>query len=146
MPIAEPHKELRFTRAGQATGLWILAAMAAAAAVILFSITIQREAPHPAWALLPLGLAGGLVFLALHCTRHAYLILSPIGVEIFPLIRPAAGMQVIGWSEIAAIDIDDRRITLHFNRDRTAGIHLTLSPIPKARRPLLIRALEGRAG
>lgn len=145
MPVAEPHKELRFTRARQATGFFFASGIALSAAITLFTISVFRETPHPAWALVPLAFALGLGRAALHCARHAYLILSPIGIEVFPLIRPASGMQVVAWSEIAAIEIDEQEITLHFNPERTAGIHLTLSPISRSTRPLLLRALEGRS-
>ncbi|MBB5351173.1 hypothetical protein HNR46_001407 [Haloferula luteola] len=146
MSVAEPHKELRFTRARQAAVFFLAAGVALSSAVTLVAIAIFRGSPHPAWAALPCALAIGLIRLALHCARHAYLILTPIGIEIFPLIRPASGMQVVAWSEIIAIDIEDEdHLTLHFNSERTAGIHLTLSPISHQVRPLLIRALEGRA-
>ncbi len=148
MPVAEPHKELRFTRAGQAAGFWIAAAACCGAALIFFLIAPYRsehpELPHPAWGLLLLAFAAALIRLAWRCTRHAYLLLSPIGVEIFPFFRPAANMQIIPWAQIAAADIDLSRLTLHFDAEKTSGIHLSLAPIPKARRELLAKAIHGR--
>ncbi|TAE78452.1 MAG: hypothetical protein EAZ84_01300 [Verrucomicrobia bacterium] len=148
MPVAEPSKELRFTRAGQATGFWIAAATLFMAALVFFLLTPHRAEnpalPHPAWGLVPLTLAAILARLAWHCTRHAYLILSPIGVEVFPLLRPAASMQVIPWQQIDSAEIDPLRLSLHFNAEKSAGIHLSLSPIAKDRRELLARAIRGR--
>ncbi len=148
MPVAEPHKELRFTRAGQAAGFWIAAAVCCGAALIFFLIAPYRgdhpELPHPAWGLLLLTLAAALVRLAWRCTKHAYLLLSPIGIEIFPFFRPSANMQVIPWAQIAAADIDRSRLTLHFNPEKTSGIYLSLSPISKDRRELLAKAIQGR--
>jgi hypothetical protein len=148
MPVAEPQKELRFTRAGQAVGFWIAAAACIMAGLVSFLLTPYRadtpELPHPAWGFVPLGLAALAARTAWHCTRHAYILLSPIGVEIFPLIRPAATMQVIPWQQIVAADIDDSRLTLHFSAERTSGIHLSLSPVAKDRRPLLAKAIMGR--
>jgi hypothetical protein len=148
MPVAEPHKELRFTRANQALPFWLLGAVSAAAAVTLFTVGLHRDEnpdlPHPGWASLPALACWGSLRLAIHCTRHAYLILSPLGVEIFPFFRPIRGMQVIRWTEIQQLDAGPHHLTLHFDPDRTAGVHLTLRPIPKTRRPLLVEALQRR--
>jgi hypothetical protein len=148
MPVAEPHKELRFTRAAQALPFWLLGAVSAITAITLFTVGRYREEnpdlPSSSWAILPAIACWGSLRLAVHCTRHAYLILSPLGVEIFPFFRPASGMQIIHWSEIDSIDHDDRRLTLHFDPQKRAGVHLTLTPIPPSRRPLLIQALSGR--
>jgi hypothetical protein len=148
MPVAEPQKELRFTRAGQATGFWIAAAVLVMAGLVFFLLIPYRadnpQLPHPAWGLVPLALAAGLVRLAWRCTKHAYILLSPIGVEIFPLFRPASTMQVIPWAQIVAAEIDRSRLTLHFTAEKTSGIHLSLAPLAKDRRELLARAIRGR--
>lgn len=148
MAIAEPHKELRFTRAGQATGFWILGAVLVMAALIFFLLAPHRaenpQLPHPAWGLVPLVLAGLAVRVAWRCTKHAYILLSPIGVEVFPFFRPEAGMQVIPWAQITGADFDASRLTLHFSPEKSSGIHLSLAPIAKNRRELLSRAIRGR--
>lgn len=148
MSVAEPQKELRFTRAGQAMPTAILGAVCAIAALTLFLIGLYRSEnpglPHPAWGLMPLVLAAVLFRLAWHLARHAYILLSPIGVEIFPFFRPAANMQVIPWAQIVAADVDEQRLTLHFSAEKSSGIHLSLAPIPKDRRELLAKAIRGR--
>ena len=148
MPVAEPQKELRFTRAGQALTFAILAAVCFMAALVFFLLAPYRPdhpvLPNPAWGLVPLGLALGCLRIAWHCARHAYILLSPIGVEVFPFFRPGANMQVIPWAQIVAADVDDSRLTLHFNPEKTAGIHLSLSPLAKDRRELLAKAIGGR--
>lgn len=148
MEIAEPHKELRFTRAGQAVPFWVAAAVCAAGAVLLLSIATQRHAnpdlPHHLWALIPVALCWLFARAAVHCTRHAYLILSPLGVEIFPLFRPAKGMRMIPWANVESFEAGSRVVTLHFRGDTPGGVHLTLSPILRNQRPLLVKALEGR--
>lgn len=148
MPVAEPAKELRFTRAGQAAGFWIAAAVCIMAGLVFFLLTPHRaenpQLPHPAWGFVPLALAAGLIRLAWRCTQHAYILLSPIGVEVFPLFRPEATMQVIPWQQIDSAEIDHRRLTLHFTAEKSAGIHLSLSPIAKDRRELLAKAIRGR--
>jgi len=148
--IAAPEKELRFTRSGQAIWFWLAALLMVAAAVVIFIAASGRitepERIHPAWAIAPLLLAWLAAKLALRLTRHAYLILTPLGIEIFPFLRPAANMQLVGWGEIEDAEVDDlfRMLTLHFNAARTAGIHLSLRPIREDLRPLLAKAVLER--
>lgn len=148
--IQSPEKELRFTRSGQAAGFWVAAAVLAAAAMTLVVTGVYRDInprlPHPAWGLLPLAAAVVLVKFAIGLTRHAYIILTPLGVEIFPFFRPADGMRLVTWQEVAAAEVDpgETRLTLHHNLEKTAGIHLSLKPIRADRRTLLAKAIAGR--
>ncbi len=148
--LQAPDQELRFTRAGQAPGFWVAAAVLASIAITLLASAIYRadnpEVPHPAWALIPLGLAYLTARTALRLTRHAYLILTPLGLEIFPFFQPATGMRLVVWQEIHAAEIDGKLtlLTLHHNAEKSSGIHLSLTPIPAEKRPLLVQALAGR--
>lgn len=148
--VAEPQKELRFTRSGQAVGFCVAGAVLCGVAVTLIATGVYRpenpELPHPAWAVPCLVLALCAFFLASRLTKHAYLILTPMGLEIFPFFRPAKGMQMVFWQEISAAEIDERGkwLTLHFNDERTAGMHLSLSPVRKKLRELLAKAVLGR--
>lgn len=148
MPVAEPHKELRFTRAGQAATFWIASAVCVMAGLVFLLLIPHREGnpelPHPAWSAVPFALASASARLAWRCTKHAYILLSPIGIEIFPFFRPASGMQVIPWAQVAAADIDDSRLTIHFNAEKTSGIHLSLAPVSRRGRELLATAIRGR--
>lgn len=147
-----PEKELRFTRSGQAPVFWLAAAVLLAAAVTLAATSFYRDVnpdlPHPAWALVPALPALACARLALRLTRHAYLILTPLGIEIFPFFRPAAGMRMVSWAEIhcAEIEAGGTRLTLHHDAGKTSGIHLTLRPIREDRRKLLAKAVAGRVG
>ena len=148
--IQAPEKELRFTRSGQASLFWVGAAVLAAVAITLLATAIYRDInprlPHPAWALVPLILAGGLVRLASGLTRHAYLILTPLGIEIFPFFRPSAGMRLVLWQEVNHAEVDKKltRLTLHHDAEKSFGIHLSLTPIRTDRRTLLAKAVIGR--
>jgi hypothetical protein len=150
--VSSPAKELRFTRAGQAVLFWVLAAVGAAASVTLAASAIYRdvnpELPHPAWALLPLAFAALATHLAVGMTRHAYLILTPLGIEIFPFFRPAARMRLVLWQELAAAETnaDTTVLTLHHDAAKSSGIHLSLKPIRAARRALAVQAVSGRLG
>ena len=149
-PLQNPEQELRFTRAAQAVPFLLIAAVLFAVAMTMVVTSYYRDVnpdlPHPAWACLPLVPAWLLAKMAFRMTRHAYLILTPMGVEIFPLIRPDKGMRVVYWQEIDAVETDNSltQLTLHFDADQTGGVHLSLRPIPKARRELLVHALEER--
>lgn len=149
-PVQSPEKELRFTRSGQASHFWLVAAILAASGITLLATSIYRDInpllPHPAWALLPLAAAAALATLAVKMTRHAYLILTPLGIEIFPFFRPAAGMRLVLWQELALAEVDGKsnRLTLHHDTGKTSGIHLSLTPIRADRRTLLAKAVLGR--
>ena len=148
--VQSPEKELRFTRSGQAVGFWILSAVLTAAAVTLLATAIYRDMnphiPHPAWALVPVGLAAVVARLAFSLTKHAYLILTPLGIEIFPFFRPAQGMQLVTWQEVTSAEVNENstRLSLHHNAEKTSGIRLSLRPIRADRRSLLAKAVIGR--
>ena len=145
--VAEPHKELRFTRAGQARRLFLTAAVLTTGAVFLLAAAFTPGLEFPLWwSVLPLVPAAGLFLIAYRCVRHAYLILTPLGVELFPFRNPRENLQVLYWTEIAHAEVseDHSLLILHFNEERTSGIKATLRPLAKAQRPLLARAIEGR--
>lgn len=148
--VQAPGRELRFTRSGQAMGFWLAAAVLAAVAMTLLASSYYRDTnpqlPHPAWALLPLVGAGFLVSIAVSLTRHAYLILTPLGIEIFPFFRAATGMRLVVWQEIdhAETDVKSTYLTLHRDAAKSSGIHLSLAPIHSDRRTLLAKAIIGR--
>jgi len=92
--IAEPEKELRFTRAGQAPLFYIIAALTVAAAIGLLILSTQKwgmDAPPLQswwWLGIPDLLIGFWFFrLGMRCSQHAYLILTPLGIEIFPFFN-----------------------------------------------------------
>ena len=149
-PVQSPEKELRFTRSAQAAVFWILAAILVACAVTLFASMLYRDfnpfRPHSLWALVPLALAVLAARIALKMTRHAYLILTPLGLEIFPFFRPDKGMRLVLWQEIHEAEMDRNlsRLTLHHDAEKTSGVHLSLAPIRKDRRALLAKAMAGR--
>jgi hypothetical protein len=148
--IQSPEKELRFTRSGQALHFWLAAAILSAVGMTLLATAIYRDInsqlPHPAWSLAPFVGAVILARLAVRLTRHAYLILTPLGIEIFPFYRPESGMTLVSWQEIHAVEVPSTQtlLTLHFNDSKTSGIHLSLRPIRADRRDLLLKAVAGR--
>ena len=148
--LLNPEQELRFTRVAQAIPLLVVAAILGGVTITICATTYYRdinpELPHLSWAILPLIPAGLLVKLALRMARHAYLILTPLGVEVFPLFRPETGMRVVYWEEIDSIECDDALtwMMLHFDAQKTCGVHLSLRPIPRTKRELLAHAVRER--
>lgn len=121
-----------------------------AAGVTLFATASYRDInpllPHAAWAILPIALSALCIRFAVRLTRHAYLILTPLGIEIFPFFRPSHGMRLVTWQEIQAAEVDGtfQRLTLHHDPEKSSGIHLSLAPIRQDRRSLLAKAVIGR--
>jgi len=150
--VLDPEKELRFTRLTQALIFALCAAVCLAIGVTLVTtlITVQvvygslEETPFPVWLgwtpWVPLGAFG---WLAWHCIRHPYLILSPIGVEIFPFWRPVHHFQVVEWGRIALLEWHEQELTMHYSTEKTSGVVLSLAPLNKKSRILLKQALEG---
>lgn len=144
-PVAEPHKELRFTRAGQAQGFYIAGAvLIALTAFILITLLMGHPSFH--WWMLapPAAISYGLLHIALHCTRHAYLILTPLGVEVFPLWKPEKNLLLIYWTQIESAEIKDDHLKLHRNQEKTSGVVISIKPILEHQRPLLAKAIRGR--
>ena len=140
-------KELRFTRARQAIPFAIGGAVCLGLAGVLFALSrVPGDTPMPwQWALLPLLGAWGGFWLARHLTKHAYLLLSPIGIEIFPFYRPSLHMQLISWSEIkdARISEGEKFLTLQYVGCEDAGVVISLAPLSNAARGLLVKAITG---
>jgi hypothetical protein len=141
-----PFQELRFTRSRQAVTFVIAGVVflcLAAAAMLWWFQWVER----PGWlwlaALAPTLLSWACLRSAVSMTRHAYLLLSPIGIEIFPFLRPARNMQLVSWSEIAhaAVTPDHRMLELSL----TGGgkIFITLAPVKRSAVPLLKKAVCG---
>lgn len=149
-PLQSPEQELRFTRSGQAPVFWLATAVLACMAVTVLACALYRDVnprlPHPLWALPPLALAVVAARTAVRLTRHAYLILTPLGIEIFPFFRPARGLRLVTWQEIADAEIDAglTLLTLHHDAAKTSGLHLSLAPIREDRRELLAKAVAVR--
>jgi hypothetical protein len=150
--VARPEQELRFTRSRQA--LTFLAAgiigLCVACGILIKALPgagnvvgEPASAVSPLWALVPLAPATVSFWLAAHCLRHAFIILTPLGIELFPFWRPARNMQVIYWAEIetAIISPDLKIFTI---KCRGSGIMATLAPISRSGRVLLKHGIEGR--
>jgi hypothetical protein len=149
--VAEPEKELRFTRGAQASLFYMIASLMLAAGVGLMMLSTQKwgMANPPLqdwrWLCIPdLLVAFWLFRLGMRCSRHAYLILTPLGVEIFPFFNARKNLRLVYWTEIAAAEFKDSRLYLHFSETKNSGVIASLRPIAVAQRRLLKKAIDGR--
>lgn len=142
-----PEKELRFTRARQAVPFAILGVLLALTALGAGILSWwQLKNPPPWWlALIPLTLSAGAFWLAWRLTRHAYVLLSPVGVEIFPFWNPVKNFQLLPWGTIASAEFPEHGpwLVLTLAGYEDSKVILTLDPIPLKARPLLVRAVTG---
>ncbi len=150
--VLDPSKELRFNRSAQAILFAVLVsfflAIAVTCSLIVYTVKssdlVNKELPFPLWVLiLAWVLVIPFVFLCYHCVKHPYLILSPIGVEIFPFWRPVKNFNLVEWARVADVDIAKRAMTLHYDKEHTGGVVLSLSPLSQQSRQLLSEAISG---
>jgi len=150
--VEDPSKELRFSRGRQAFLFALSAILCFSVGVILLLVLATvyyeeghlEEMPYARWWLytpwLPMI---GFGWLTWYCLRHPLLILSPIGVEIFPFWRPVKHFHLIEWGRIHEIESDGRALTLHYNAEHNAGVVISLAPLSKKSRILLMQAAKG---
>ena len=148
--VARPEQELRFTRSRQAVTFLAAGMVILCLAGLIFftrepiSGIASDQAEYPFWLALAVLLPAICCFwVVVHCTCHAYIILTPLGIEFFPFWKPSKNMQVIYWPEIEATNIsgDLKTLTLKLKKGQ---IMATLVPITVQGRQLLKQAVEGR--
>ncbi len=148
--VARPEQELRFTRSRQAVTFFAAGMVILCVACLVFFTgatvpgIVADQAEYYSWWALPVLVPAVCCFWAVvHCTCHAYIILTPLGVELFPLWNPSKNMQVIYWPEIKAVDISANLRTLTIKL-KSGQIMATLAPITAQGRQLLKQAVERR--
>lgn len=148
--VAVPEKEVRFTRARQANTFVVIGIVLFCVALALFMSALpgftgkQRPMVSSYWfTVIPLPLSAVVFWFAMRLTRHAYIILTPLGIEIFPFFRPEKNMSLLYWSEIedAKVSSDLRLLTVSHSGGSKAFI--SLDPIRKDQRKFLKRAIDG---
>ena len=144
--VSNPEKEIRFTRSAQARNFAFLgASLVGIGATLIATATLGKGAPVSAQSGIPfLLLAAGAFWLSYHCARHAFLILSPVGIEFFPFFKPSKNFQLWTWSEFHHAEVIGKTFYLHFNEEETGGAVISLAPMTEKARVLLDVAIEGR--
>lgn len=122
-------RELRFTR-NRAGGILMLVGILLIVVAVFLQITgydtISPYLPAPLWCMQMMILfpAGVCLFTATRCLKHAAVIITPLGVEILPFLRPKHTMQWFFWQQIKATTIQRNRLFLHLTDGATISIHL----------------------
>lgn len=147
---ANASAELRFTRNQQALMPVLLALLCFLGAVFccFYGIMnaewgIAHEWKWFAAGFLLIALSVGLFMFAYRCLRHAYLILSPVGIEVFPLWKVDQHFRVFHWSEIKALYFDDAVIKIDLKQG--GGAVLTFAPLAEKAKKMAQQALACRA-
>ena len=139
--------ELRFTRSRQAVVslAWGLGCLLLSLG--LFILHFQRFTHPPAlgWGFVPLLPAALFLWLAWHQLRHPFLVLTRIGIEIYPFFLPARNMHLLLWQQISHSEIIAEPPQLILTRADAADakIFITLAPLVPRQRELLHTALSG---
>ena len=151
--IQEPEKELRFTRSRQAitfvaAGLISLCILGFIWFQVYFNgLENNQNGPliFPILCSIILITMAVLFFLvAIHCTQHALIILSPLGLELFPFWFPVKNFRMLYWSEINDAKINKEMNLLSIDCNNGSKIFISIKPIPTKIRPYLKTAIDGR--
>ncbi len=120
-------RELRFTRNRQAFGWMTLACTFFTTALFTaFYITMVDDLYYTKvfywYAALQLVVSGALFYYATYCLKHAYVILSPVGIDVLPIIYPSKRLKFIPWDSIYDISLSGAKTNLHLNSGKTVTI------------------------
>lgn len=149
---ADPGKELRFTRSAQAAHFAAAAILSLCLSFAWLSLAFwpwhaDGSTLLDSWwpGLLPLPLVLVFLWLALYCASHAYIILSPVGIEIFPLWFPTENFRLVPWTHVAGARAEHGNLIIDFPPVGSGGgIILSLAPLRRHQRELLWHAIERR--
>ena len=145
IPVQE--RELRFTRnrAGALlTGSAFLLIAIAGFLQLAGHGTITPYLPAPLWAMQAAAVVPAVLFLylGLRCLKHAAVIVTPLGVEILPFVRPRHTMRWHLWQQICSAERDGTRLTLRL-ADGTNAV-IGMAPLTAASRDMLVHAVQAR--
>ncbi len=143
--VPREQRELRFTRNAWALwfyfwGVYLVLGMAMAACMT-FRPLIPFWVEVACWAGGIL-LAAACFWLAAVCLRRAYVLLTPLGVEILPLWKPEKRMKVYPWYGIE--DWSPRMGGIVLSMSDGSSVRINLLCMRARQRELLTTALTGR--
>ena len=151
--IKEPEKELRFTRSRQAI-TFVVAGFSSLCIIgflwfkVYFNVLETAQTGSLVFPILisiALLILGTLFFwVAIHCTQHAMIILSPLGLELFPFWFPVKNFRMLYWSEIDNAKISQNMKLLTIDCNNGSKLFISLTPISFSHRQYLKVAIDGR--
>lgn len=145
IPVRE--RELRFTRnrsgAILVTAGFLLIAIAAFLQLTGYD-TITPYLPAPLWVMQAVALVPAVLclYLGSRCLKYAAVIVTPLGVEILPFLRPSRTMRWYLWQQINSADRKGGHLNLHLADGSTVSI--SLRPMTRASRNMLVHAVRQR--
>ncbi|MCM0685341.1 hypothetical protein [Akkermansia massiliensis] len=145
--IPARERELRFTRNRAGSVLlaagFLLIAIAAFLQLTGYD-TITPYLPAPLWAMQAAALVPAVLCLIAgsRCLKHAAVIVTPVGVEILPFLRPRRAMQWCFWQQIRAADRKGGRLNLRLTDGSTVAV--SLRSMTAASREMLVHAVRQR--
>lgn len=154
LPIEKsPHDEVRFTRNAQAVTFFLLSLAFGCAGMALYLLSLKwSENTEPVldaswYGLLVLPFVVGFAWWGMRLAKHAFLLFTPLGIELFPFWRPSKNLQVFYWSEVEEIDLQEGGRFLHLvlKSEGDCQVFIATDPLNKASRALLERTVTGVA-
>lgn len=145
-------QEIRFTRNGQAVHFVILAVFFACIGIGLYMLSwemwsvSQEPLLQDSWyGLLAIPLVAACVWMAIHLTKHAYLIFSPVGIEVFPFFKPSTNMNVLLWNEVEEVEVieADKMLRVQLLSEGDHQVFISTAPFNPKTRELLKHTVEG---
>ncbi len=145
-------KEIRFTRNAQAAHFFLLSlgCLCPGLTLCLLSLNVWSVSTGPVlengwYALVPAPFVILFALAGVHLAKHAYIIFSPVGIELFPFFFPSKHMQVLYWSEVAGIDLapDERLLEITLAGEPESKVFVTAAPLSRHSRSLLVKTVAG---
>ncbi len=147
-----PLQEIRFTRNGQAIHFFMLGLLLICVSVGLYLVSLDiwsvTQAPlldHWRYALIPLPFAALSIWAGIHLAKHAYMIFSPVGIELFPFFFPSRNMEVLYWSEVEDLDLtpDGKMMEVTMLSEGEHKVFVAIAPLTAASQQLLGETIAG---
>lgn len=151
-PERKGEKEIRFTRNAQAVHFFGAALFFLCVGVTLYlvSLDVWTVSQEPLldshwWGLIALPFIIGSAAAGVHLAKHAYMIFSPIGIELFPFFFPSKNMEVLYWSEVAEVGFtdDDKLLEVTMVGEPERKVFIATAPLNQASQALLQRTVMG---
>ncbi len=151
-PDQRGQKEIRFTRNAQAVHFFMLALLFLCLGVTLYLVSLdvwtvsQEPLLQGSWyGLLTLPFIAGFTAAGIHLAKHAYMIFSPVGIELFPFFFPSKNMEVLYWSEVQDVGFtpDEKMLEITMTGEPERKVFIATAPLNRASRDLLGRTIAG---
>ena len=147
----QKQKELRFTRSAQGSLLGILTAGFLCSALLgsAWAFRLRTESGELgllSWLAIvtPIASASTSLYLSQWFTQRTYLLLSAVGIEVFPLRKPEENLEVFPWHEIQSAEVLNHPKALHLQLESKKEYRIPLTPLSPDAHQLLRTAIQGR--